>query len=130
MVDGAGGPRLELDQVKMSDGKRVLVVDDEPAIRYAVEDALSDAGYNVATAQHGAQALEEVSRMRPHVILLDLMMPVMDGWTFLRHCTDIPVVLMSASYNLRGALPREPVMGVLPKPFDLDDLIDLVAKVA
>jgi CheY-like chemotaxis protein len=114
----------------MSDGKRVLVVDDEAAIRYTVEDALSEVGYHVATAEHGAQALEEVSRARPHVILLDLMMPVMDGWTFLRHCTDIPVVLMSASYNLRSAEPREPVKGILPKPFDLDDLIELIARVA
>jgi CheY-like chemotaxis protein len=56
------------------------------------------------------------------------MMPVMDGWTFLRHCPDIPVVLMSATYNLKNAAPREPVKGILPKPFDLDDLIDLVAK--
>ena len=108
--------------------KRVLVVDDEPAIRYTVEDALSEAGYHVATAEHGAQALVEVSRARPHVILLDLMMPVMDGWTFLSHCKDIPVVVMSATYNLKNAVPREPVKGILPKPFDLDDLIDLVAK--
>ena len=114
----------------MSDGKRVLVVDDEAAIRYTVEDALSEAGYHVATAEHGAQALEEVSRARPHVILLDLMMPVMDGWTFLRHCTDIPVVLMSATYNLKNAEPRDPVKGILAKPFDLDDLMDLVARVA
>src|SRR5919202_5750110 len=109
----------------MSDPKQVLVVDDEPAIRYTVEDALSEAGYHVATAEHGAQALVEVSRSRPHVILLDLMMPVMDGWTFLNHCTDIPVVLMSATYNLKAAEPREPVKGILSKPFDLDDLMDL-----
>ena len=114
----------------MSDRKRVLVVDDEPAIRYTVQDALSEAGYQVATAQHGAQALVEVSRARPHVIVLDLMMPVMDGWTFLRHCKDIPVVLMSATYNLKGAEPREPVKGILPKPFDLDDLLAAVAALA
>jgi CheY-like chemotaxis protein len=114
----------------MSGRKRVLVVDDEAAIRYTIEDALSEEGYQVSTAQDGAKALEEVSRARPNVILLDLMMPVMDGWTFLRHCTDIPVVLMSATYNLKNAEPSEPVKGILPKPFDLDDLIDLLARVA
>ena len=114
----------------MSDGKRVLVVDDEPVIRYTVEDALSEAGYHVATAAHGAQAPEEVSRVRPDVIVLDLMMPVMDGWTFLGHITDIPVVLMSASHNLRATPTPEPVKGLLPKPFNLDDLIALVAAVA
>ena len=114
----------------MDDGKRVLVVDDEAAIRYTVRDVLSDAGYQVAVAEHGAQALVEVSRERPHVILLDLMMPVMDGWTFLRHCEDIPVVLMSATYNLKGTDARPPVQGILPKPFDLDDLLALVAALA
>jgi CheY-like chemotaxis protein len=109
---------------------RVLVVDDEPAIRYTVEDALSEVGYQVATAEHGAQALDEVSRARPDVILLDLMMPVMDGWTFLRHIRDIPVVLMSATYNLKSAQPLEPVKGILTKPFDLDDLLALVASLA
>ena len=115
----------------MSDGKRVLVVDDEPAIRYTVKDVLSEAGYRVATAEHGAQALVEVSRERPHVILLDLMMPVMDGWTFLGQVgQDIPVVLMSATYNLRGSEPRPPVRGILPKPFDVAELVDLVAALA
>jgi CheY-like chemotaxis protein len=114
-------------------GKHILVVDDEPAIRYTLSDVLEDAGYRVVTACDGAEALRVVSRERPDAILLDLMMPVMDGWTFLVHCevepacAGIPIVIMSASQNLTSAQPTAPVRAVLPKPFDLDDLITLIA---
>ena len=119
----------------MPGSKRILVVDDEPAIRYTVEDVLTDAGFRVVTAEDGVQALEEVYREKPDAILLDLTMPVMDGWTFLGHCrteptcAGIPVVVMSASHALRRSEPRlPPVEAVLSKPFDLDDLISVVSQ--
>jgi CheY-like chemotaxis protein len=77
--------------------KRVLVVDDEEAIRLTLAEALEDEGYAVVTAQNGAEALVQVRARPPHGIVLDLMMPVLDGWGFLKAyraeelCAGIPV---------------------------------------
>jgi CheY-like chemotaxis protein len=60
--------------------KRVLVVDDEESIRAIVAEALEDEGSAVATARNGAEALIQVRASAPHGIVLDLMMPVLDGW--------------------------------------------------
>jgi CheY-like chemotaxis protein len=115
--------------------KRVLVVDDEEAIRMTVAEALEDEGYAVTTAQNGAEALVQVRARPPHGIVLDLMMPVLDGWGFLKACraeelcAGIPVVVMSARRKLMEAVPAElRVDRVLPKPFELEDLIAAVAE--
>jgi CheY-like chemotaxis protein len=60
-----------------------MVVDDDPAIRAVVGEILEAEGYRVEMAKNGQQALVKVGSTRPDAILLDLMMPVMDGWTFL-----------------------------------------------
>jgi CheY-like chemotaxis protein len=90
----------------VTDGARgVLVVDDDPAIRAFVSELLVDEGYEVRAATNGRDALTVLASWRPDVILLDLMMPEMDGWAFLatqqRHLelVCIPVIVMSASYN-------------------------------
>ena len=62
--------------------KRVLVVEDDEALRDIVELALTDAGYRVVTAANGRAALDEVAREMPGLILLDMKMPVMNGWEF------------------------------------------------
>ncbi|MBV9173586.1 MAG: response regulator, partial [Chloroflexi bacterium] len=67
----------------MEDPARVLVVDDEPVIREVVAEALEFEGYAVETATNGAEALAKVRAHAPQAIVLDLMMPVMDGWAFL-----------------------------------------------
>ena len=76
----------------------ILVVDDDEAILSAVESTLADEGYPVVTAPDGAAALDVVERQQPTAILLDMKMPVMDGWAFARayrqqpgpraHCRD------------------------------------------
>jgi CheY-like chemotaxis protein len=108
---------------------RVLVVDDEWIIRAFLADGLADAGYHVLTARNGAEALDRIQRDRPHAVLLDLLMPDMDGLTFLRerqdqpHLAALPVVVFSAAgmEPLRKALALR-ATAVLSKPLDLDVL--------
>jgi CheY-like chemotaxis protein len=115
--------------------KRVLVVDDEEPIRLTVAEALEDEGYAVATAQNGAEALLQVRKTAPHGIVLDLMMPVLDGWGFLEACrqeelcANTPVLVISAYRKLAEAAPSElRVDQFLPKPFELDHLLEAVAE--
>jgi DNA-binding response OmpR family regulator len=70
--------------------KRVLIVEDEPALASALEVKLKHEGFEVAKAANGQAGLETASTFNPHVILLDLMMPVMDGKTMLRRLREIP----------------------------------------
>jgi two-component system, chemotaxis family, chemotaxis protein CheY len=126
---GEGGtPRGEatLGQTQAATQSRVLVVDDDPGIRDILGSALQDDGYEVREAVHGADALEVLAEWPPDVILLDLMMPVMDGWTFrarqleLAGASHIPVVVLSAAHE---ATRQARIMGaaaVMAKPFDLD----------
>ena len=86
-------------------GKRVLVVDDDPDIRELLFTALEDEGFEVVPAGNGEEALAIIKTFRPDVIVLDLMMPVMDGWQFAAELRnrdeDIPIVLLSAARDLR-----------------------------
>src|SRR5262245_17777894 len=71
-------------------GERVLLVDDDESIRQVVSIFLSDEGYEIAGAGNGREALELVTDFRPDIILLDLRMPVMDGWEFARTYRELP----------------------------------------
>jgi len=107
----------------------ILVVEDDRVVREVVSDALVDAGYAVAKAADGADALDQLRDHPADAILLDLMMPVMDGWSFLdalsRDATlcSIPVGIMSAVPALRQAARDQGVQMALGKPFALDELI-------
>ena len=121
----------------MTDGARgVLVVDDDPTIRAFVSDLLVDEGYEVKAATNGRHALAVLANWRPDVILLDLMMPEMDGWAFLAsqrlnlELESIPVIVMSASYNLRGGAGRIAAADVVTKPFAIEQLLAKVEALA
>lgn len=113
--------------------KLVLVVDDDQDIRESLRDVLEDQGYVVATAANGADALEQLrGGLRPAIVLLDLMMPVMDGWTFRQHqladpdLAHIPVILVTASGHCENDAVRLAVTGCIRKPVSLTKLLDLV----
>ena len=112
----------------MSHGKTVLVVDDDPDIRLMVSWALADEGFRVVEASNGRDALHAVRRDSPDAILLDLGMPVMDGWTFVRECRSarvcegVPIVIMSAGHRA-GEATKIGAADFLAKPFDLDVLV-------
>ena len=112
----------------------VLVVDDDPDILDAICDILEGEGYRVARARHGVEALERVEAEPPAIILLDLMMPVMDGARVragpsanARARTGIPIVVISADGNPQRAASVD-AAGYLAKPFDIDALLSQVAR--
>ena len=114
----------------------VLVVDDDPAIRGLVGDALRGEGYAVDLAAHGREALEAMRARRPSTVVLDLMMPVMDGFSFMEAChleqlcDGVPIVVISAVHDALERISDVPVHALLAKPFDLDDLVRTVAQYA
>jgi CheY-like chemotaxis protein len=117
----------------MSAGRpRVLVVDDDRDSREVVHEALSDEGYEVRAVAGGREALALLGAWRPDLIVLDVVMPVMDGAAFRAEqqrdgFADIPVLLLTAAdrperYAEALAAP------VLPKPFELDALLAKVRR--
>jgi CheY-like chemotaxis protein len=115
----------------VTQGGRILVVDDETLVRETVGSLLADEGYVVDEAIDGADAIAKVRAHRPDAILLDLMMPGMNGKQFLDALRDIghgdvPVVVMTAVQGLaQGVFPLD--TDVIEKPFDLDDLLNKIA---
>jgi CheY-like chemotaxis protein len=116
--------------------KRVLVVDDEDAIRLMLTDVFEAYGYEVTTAANGREALEEVEHHPPAVVVLDAVMPEMDGAAFLREqqrrreLPHVPTLVISG-YPERAetAMADLQVDAFLPKPFKLQDLVRLVEQV-
>jgi two-component system chemotaxis response regulator CheY len=121
------------------DQRRVLVVDDDPDIRELLVSVLTDDGYEAASAGDGREALATLERWPADLVVLDLMMPVMDGWTFVqecrraRWCAEVPIVVTSASHDLPRTADQLRALGVrtcLAKPFDVDGLLALVERYA
>jgi two-component system response regulator MprA len=115
--------------------KRVLVVEDEDVIRTTLAEALQDEGYHVATASNGAEALQLVRATEPDAIVLDLMMPVMDGRAFLaacrreQRCAETPVLVLSAHHKLAELAAVElQVDDFIAKPFQLDAVLEAVER--
>jgi two-component system response regulator MprA len=118
----------------MSHHARVLVVDNDADIRDLIEMVLVDDGYTVETASDGADALRKVGEHEPNAIILDAMMPRMNGWEFLalwctRPAGDRPPVLMISAVGNRRTAMDAGAQGFLAKPFDLDALEATLASV-
>jgi CheY-like chemotaxis protein len=107
----------------------VLVVDDEPDVRYLLRITLELAGYGVVEAAHGEAALEQVRRSPPQLVLTDRMMPRMNGGELIERLRAdeslkaIPIVIISGTRGDRGGADA-----VLGKPFDTSELIVLVDR--
>jgi len=110
---------------------RVLVADDDPCILSLVKTVLEIEGFSVLSASNGREALREVEDHRPDVVLLDVMMPVMDGVTCCKELrknpetATTPIVIMSAALNL-AELKETGADGFIAKPFDNDELVSLL----
>jgi CheY-like chemotaxis protein len=115
--------------------RTLLLVDDEWVIAEALEGVLSDAGYRVLTAPNGKQALARLTEIRPDVILLDFMMPVMNGAATLAALAhdpslrDIPVILMSSLPEPRVRERADGYAGFLAKPFTAAEALKAIAAV-
>ncbi|MEI6044914.1 MAG: response regulator [Chloroflexota bacterium] len=113
--------------------KYVLVVDDEEDIRDFLTMSLSDEGYEVITAPHGAAALQQARQRPPQLILLDMRMPVMDGWEFSRAYREAPlphapIIVLTAATDAAKFARQIQANGFLPKPFNLKELLKLVRQ--
>lgn len=112
---------------------RILVVDDEPLVREALTSALADEGYIVDAAADGAEALDRVRAAKPDAILLDLMMPGVNGRQFLQRLRSdetysaVPVLIMTAVQGLELNLASIGASAIVQKPFDINDLLNKVA---
>ena len=113
-------------------GARVLVVDDDPDLRALLALAFTDEGYEVRAAPDGRAALEILGDWQPRIIVLDLMMPELDGWGFrnallgMPEAAEVPLVVLSAVHTnreLNGAA------AFLPKPFNLEQLLTTVSDI-
>jgi CheY-like chemotaxis protein len=109
----------------------ILVVDDDASIRAALVDVLTEEGYRVTTATNGAEGLAAVAAGAPALVLLDMRMPVLDGWGFARALRErgqaVPIVVMTAAQEAQQWAREVGTRWVLPKPFDLDELLRTVA---
>jgi len=113
----------------------VLVVDDDPDILSTVEQILLVEGYSVTAARNGAEALKVLEDLQPAVIILDLMMPVMDGWEFRQRLREhraaqTPVIVVSADRDISRKAASIAADGYIAKPFDLDRLLNEVGRFA
>ena len=113
----------------------ILVAEDDPYIRAFVEDLLIDAGHAVATTPNGQAALGVASARRPDLILLDMQMPVMDGWAFAQAYRQTPpphapIVVMTAARNAEQRAAEIGAAGFLGKPFEIGELVELVERYA
>ncbi len=117
--------------------KKVLVVDDEPHIVRLVEVNLQRAGYDVVKAMDGVEALEQVKKEIPDMIVLDVMMPRMDGFTVLKHLKadpetqEIPVIMLTAKAQDADIFQgwQSGVDSYLTKPFNPMELLTFVKRI-
>jgi CheY-like chemotaxis protein len=113
----------------------VLVVDDEPLIALALEAALQDAGYRVSTAANGRQGLERLAETRPDLVLLDMMMPVMNGQAMLAamaadpNLRGIPVIVLSSLPEEAVRARTDGVAAIVRKPYTADEVLRAITGV-
>ena len=118
-----------------SDTKTILVVDDDDGVRSLVRAVLRRHGHNVDTARDGAEALQKIREDTYSLVLLDLMMPKIDGLEVMRKIEDegiishaLIVVMTAADDSLIAQLDRRRVHGVIRKPFDIEELAEIVTE--
>jgi DNA-binding response OmpR family regulator len=114
---------------------KILIVDDEPDILLMLRMSLEDEGHEIVMAADGQMALERIAEHHPDLVLLDVMMPVLDGWGVLerqREVGDLPTVIMLSAKSEEADISKAMTLGArdyVVKPFDLDKLVALVGRV-
>jgi DNA-binding response OmpR family regulator len=117
--------------------KKILIVDDEEDILHFLELVLREKGYEVVTAPGGHEALTRVQIERPDLVLLDIMMPEMDGWEVLKllrvdeETAAIPVAMLSARTEARDRVQglQEGAIDYICKPFSLQELLSKIEAI-
>jgi DNA-binding response OmpR family regulator len=113
-------------------GSRVLVVDDDPSILDTVTSILRSEGFQVMAAGGGKEALSLIHSWHPTLVLLDMRMPVMDGWAVAGAMREsgskVPIVVMTAAESAKRWADEIGAAGYLAKPFGLDELLECVEE--
>ena len=115
---------------------RVLIIDDEPELVKAVEVRLKANGYDVEVAYDGKEVIDKAKEIRPDLILLDFVMPMMDGYEVARELMadieikQIPIVVLTASQqkDLKTRFREIGINAFIVKPFETSELLDMVNK--
>lgn len=112
---------------------RVLVIDDDDGVCDLLRQSLGEQGFAVATVPHGAAALELVKHHQPAVILVDLRMPIMDGWAFVEQYRRVAtppasILLLTAARDIEENAVRLRADGFIRKPFVLDDVTAAIER--
>ena len=113
----------------MGESKKILIADDEQQLALAVKIRLQSKGYQVVTATDGRAALELAEQEKPDLIILDVLMPVMDGYSCLRELNirfgrgKIPVIILTARDRMKDLFELEGIEDYVIKPFDHEDLL-------
>ncbi len=122
---------------KKADKTKILIVDDEPDLVQTLRDRLEMNGYNIITAGNGREGLEKVLQEKPNIVLLDVIMPIMDGLETLEALRKHPetknvAVIMLTARSQRQDIVRAKVCGItdyVVKPFDLTELIEKIENI-
>ena len=119
----------------MAESNKILVADDEQQLALAVKIRLQSRGYTVVTANDGQQALQLAAQEKPDLIILDVLMPVMDGYSCLREINTrfgrgkIPVIVLTARDRMKDLFELEGIEDYVIKPFDHEDLLIRIERV-
>ena len=114
--------------------KKILVIDDELDVSGLLKIRLEANNFDVATAADGEEGLEKAEQERPDLIILDVMMPKMDGYTFVReirtyeHLRQIPIIILTAKEGMKDLFAIEGVCDYVNKPYEIDDLLKKIHK--
>lgn len=113
----------------------VLIVEDNPDLVELMTLVLEGAGYATRSACNGRQALTAVAQQQPALVLLDMLMPVMNGWDCARalrerYGRELPIVVVTAAEHANARAAEVGADGVLAKPFDMGDLLRIVHRYA
>ncbi|NLL12019.1 MAG: response regulator transcription factor [Fibrobacter sp.] len=119
------------------DGFKIMIIDDDPVIRELLYFNLTARGYEVISCATGQKALEMFTLEKPDLILLDVMMPEMDGWEVLKilrdhyDSNDVKILMLTAKSTERDKLIGKSILKAdeyVTKPFDLESLLKLIAE--
>ena len=121
----------------MAEQKKILIIDDEEDIQKLLKIRLQQENFNVAVAEDGDVGIKMAEQELPDMILLDIMMPRMDGYTCLKEIRklpktrDIPVLMLSGKEEekVKDLFAFQKISGYIEKPFELDNLVSKVKDI-
>ncbi len=119
----------------MSDGLKILIADDEQQLALALKIRLQSQGYQVTTVSNGQEAVDQALKERPDLVIVDVLMPVMDGYSCVRELNTrlgrgkVPIIVLTARERMKDLFELEGIEDYVIKPFDHEDLLVRIDRV-